>query len=113
MIPCRCFGLAPKHAVQKPLGRMGRRILPVKGFLTFKQAMGNEPERTIRRRTCLLQEGGTRMAESVLLVERADRVATVTLNRPRSMNALSLELRRALADTFAQFGRTRPFMWSS
>ncbi len=32
----------------------------------------------------------------VLLVERADGVATVTLNRPESMNSLSVELKQAL-----------------
>ena len=40
------------------------------------------------------------MNDSVLLVEKADGLATVTLNRPDKMNALSLELRRAIADTF-------------
>ncbi|HMG43841.1 MAG TPA: enoyl-CoA hydratase [Acidimicrobiales bacterium] len=34
--------------------------------------------------------------DDVLLVEVADRVATVTLNRPRSRNALNRDLRRAL-----------------
>ncbi len=35
-----------------------------------------------------------------LLVSRSDSVATLTLNRPESMNAMSGELRRALIDTF-------------
>ena len=34
----------------------------------------------------------------VLLVERADGVATLTLNRPESMNSLSVELKEALLD---------------
>ena len=38
----------------------------------------------------------TRMADPVLLVERADGVATLTLNRPQALNALSRELRGAL-----------------
>ena len=38
------------------------------------------------------------MSQSVLLVERNDGVATLTLNRPEQMNALSMELRRLLAD---------------
>ncbi len=38
------------------------------------------------------------MAEPVLLVEKQDGVATLTLNRPEQMNALSLELRWALKD---------------
>ena len=45
------------------------------------------------------------MSESsapVLLVERADRVATVTLNRPASRNALNQELRRTLWQTMAE-----------
>jgi enoyl-CoA hydratase len=38
------------------------------------------------------------MSEPVLLVEKNDGVATLTLNRPEQMNALSLELRWALKD---------------
>lgn len=37
----------------------------------------------------------------VVLVEKAEGVATVTMNRPEAMNALSIELRKALAGTFA------------
>ena len=33
------------------------------------------------------------MAQDVLLVEKKDGVATLTLNRPEQMNALSLKLR--------------------
>jgi enoyl-CoA hydratase len=36
-----------------------------------------------------------------VLVEKADGVATVTMNRPEAMNALSIELRKTLAATFA------------
>lgn len=39
---------------------------------------------------------------AVVLVERADRVATVTLNRPAARNALSAELMRALRDTMSE-----------
>ena len=39
-------------------------------------------------------------SEPVLLVEKRGGVATLTLNRPRSMNALSKELRRALLEAF-------------
>ncbi len=45
------------------------------------------------------------MAESVLLVEKADGIATVTLNRPNAMNALSRELRAALVRAFAELGK--------
>jgi enoyl-CoA hydratase len=40
------------------------------------------------------------MPPPVLLVEKRDAVATLTLNRPEAMNALSHELRRALAEAF-------------
>ncbi len=40
------------------------------------------------------------MAEPVLLVEKHEGVATLTLNRPRAMNALSRELRSAIVDAF-------------
>ena len=42
------------------------------------------------------------MDSSTLLVEKNDGIATVTLNRPQAMNALSFELRGALADTFVE-----------
>lgn len=38
------------------------------------------------------------MTDDVLLVEVADRIATVTLNRPQARNALNRELRKALHD---------------
>lgn len=40
------------------------------------------------------------MAEPVLLIERKEGIATLTMNRPEAMNALSTELRGALADAF-------------
>ena len=40
------------------------------------------------------------MSSSVLLVEKHDAVATVTLNRPEAMNALSAELRLRLGHAF-------------
>jgi enoyl-CoA hydratase len=42
------------------------------------------------------------MSEPVLLVERSEGIATLTLNRPRAMNALSLELRSALVQAFRE-----------
>ena len=42
------------------------------------------------------------MAEPVLLVDRKDGVATLTLNRPNQMNALSTELRWALQDVLTE-----------
>jgi enoyl-CoA hydratase len=42
------------------------------------------------------------MIDPVLIVERSDEVATLTLNRPRAMNALSRELREAIAKAFTE-----------
>ncbi|HEY8516121.1 MAG TPA: enoyl-CoA hydratase [Candidatus Binatia bacterium] len=42
------------------------------------------------------------MEEQVLKVEKADGIATLTLNRPQAMNALSRALRRALIQTFGE-----------
>ena len=38
------------------------------------------------------------MPEPILLVDKSDGIATLTLNRPDQLNALSVELREALAD---------------
>ena len=40
------------------------------------------------------------MSEPVLMVEKADGIATLTLNRPKAMNALSRELRLAIVEAF-------------
>ncbi len=42
------------------------------------------------------------MADPVILVEKQGETALVTLNRPHAMNALSRELRAAIAETFEQ-----------
>jgi enoyl-CoA hydratase len=47
------------------------------------------------------------MTDPVLIVEKSDEVATLTLNRPRAMNALSRELREAIAQTFAELSGDR------
>jgi enoyl-CoA hydratase len=41
-----------------------------------------------------------RASEPVLLIDKSEGITTLTLNRPRSMNALSIELRNALAKAF-------------
>jgi enoyl-CoA hydratase len=45
------------------------------------------------------------VSESVLLVKNENGVATVTLNRPKSMNALSRELQKALLEAFQGISR--------
>ena len=46
------------------------------------------------------------MANPVLLVERADGVATLTLNRPEALNALSRELRALLCKALVELPRS-------
>ena len=45
------------------------------------------------------------MSDDILLTDISDGVATLTLNRPRQMNALSAELRRRMYDAMASLGR--------
>jgi len=45
------------------------------------------------------------MAEPLVLVEINDGVATITLNRPQALNALSVALMRAVADAFREVKR--------
>ncbi|HZR81031.1 MAG TPA: enoyl-CoA hydratase [Candidatus Binatia bacterium] len=47
------------------------------------------------------------MGEPVLKVERSEGIATLTLNRPQAMNALSGELRRALVTAFREVAGER------
>ena len=42
----------------------------------------------------------------VLLVDRTDGMATITLNRPESMNSLSVELKQALLETLLDMARS-------
>ena len=50
----------------------------------------------------LAEEPGLNMSEELVLVERDDGVATVTLNRPEALNALSMALRNRIAEVFAE-----------
>ena len=45
--------------------------------------------------------------DDILLTEIRDGVATLTLNRPRQMNALSAELRRRFGAALAALGERR------
>ncbi|MBI1816726.1 MAG: enoyl-CoA hydratase [Deltaproteobacteria bacterium] len=42
------------------------------------------------------------MSEPLLLIEKSDGIATLTLNRPKAMNALSRALRAAIVQAFAE-----------
>lgn len=45
------------------------------------------------------------MTEPILLIERSGGIATLTLNRPKSLNALSVDLIRAIAAAFRELRR--------
>jgi enoyl-CoA hydratase len=45
------------------------------------------------------------MTDSVLLIEKSEGVATLTMNRPEAMNALSTDLRGAIATAFEDLAR--------
>jgi enoyl-CoA hydratase len=45
------------------------------------------------------------MTDSVLLIDKSEGIATLTLNRPESMNALSHELRTTFTQTFTDLSR--------
>ena len=47
------------------------------------------------------------MTDSLVLVERHDAIAVVTLNRPEALNALSSALRRRIGETFAELSGDR------
>jgi len=42
------------------------------------------------------------MSSNVLVIEKSEAIATITLNRPEAMNALSTELRNAITDAFRE-----------
>lgn len=46
--------------------------------------------------------GAESMSSQVLVVEKSEAIATITLNRPEAMNALSTELRNAITDAFRE-----------
>lgn len=45
--------------------------------------------------------------ENLVLTDIADRIATVTLNRPEALNALSTELRNAISQTFEELSNNK------
>ena len=47
------------------------------------------------------------MTDSLVLIERHDAVAVVTLNRPKALNALSIALRRRIHEVFAELAVDR------
>ena len=47
------------------------------------------------------------MTNALVLIERHDAIAVVTLNRPEALNALSSSLRRRLSETFAELASDR------
>jgi hypothetical protein len=51
------------------------------------------------------QTGTTKMSYQAILVERQERVALVTLNGPKPLNALKSELTRELCDPLADLER--------
>ena len=47
------------------------------------------------------------MSDSLVLIDRQDAIAVVTLNRPEALNALSMALRRRIHDVFTELGSDR------
>lgn len=61
---------------------------------------------TLSQRDHLGPRGRNKMAEELVLAEREGDVITITMNRPKRRNALSLELLEALLQAFRQAGDT-------
>src|SRR6266478_2330664 len=87
---------------ERLLSRDGGHGPPPRGGGPDRRGAGRAP----RRRGCARRNssaGGASVTRELLVERGGDGVATVTFNRPETLNALTFEGYRALRDTFRGF----------
>src|SRR5581483_4740212 len=102
--PVRGFMAAIAYLLDEPTGLMSDSWCPLSRIAPPGPNQGAQPPRRGAVASGPRSGQGVSAVSDVLLVDRSDGVATLTLNRPESMNSLSVELKVALRETVAEIG---------